>query len=76
MRLLYYTSNGELSWTKNLTGDDEIPPYAILSHTWEEGQEVTYEDLTEYKGKSKSGYNKIRFCRQQAENDGLHHFWV
>jgi hypothetical protein len=28
-----------------LVGDDKIPPYAILSHTWDEGQEVTFDDL-------------------------------
>jgi hypothetical protein len=76
MRLLYYTSAGELCWTEDLIGDDTIPPYAILSHTWDEGQEVTFKDLENNSGKSKTGYNKIQFCAQQAKHDGLKHFWV
>jgi hypothetical protein len=76
MRLLYYTSDGELCWTEDLIGDDTIPPYAILSHTWDEGQEVTFKDLENNSGKSKTGYNKIQFCAQQAKHDGLKHFWV
>src|SRR5881275_701533 len=27
-------------------------------------------------GKSKAGYNKIRFCGEQARRDGLRYFWV
>ena len=50
--------------TKDFVGDDEIPPYAILSHTWKEGQEVTFSDLINGTGKSKAGYDKIRFCGQ------------
>jgi hypothetical protein len=76
MRLLYYTSDGELNWTKDFIGDDKVPPYAILSHTWQDDQEVTFSDLINKKGKGKTGYNKIRFCAQQAEHDRLHHFWV
>ena len=46
------------------------------THTWEEGQEVTFEDLTDGTGHGKTGYNKIRFCGQQAELHGLKYFWV
>lgn len=56
--------------------DDIPPPYAILSHTWQEGQEVTYNELVTGTGEDKSGYDKIRFCSSQAEADGLHYFWV
>jgi hypothetical protein len=76
MRLLYYTGGGELRWTEDLVGDDEVPSYAILSHTWDEGQEVTFDDLMKNSGKSKTGYNKIWFCARQAQRDGLEHFWV
>jgi WD40 repeat protein len=76
MRLLYYTSGGELSWTDDLVGDDNIPPYAILSHTWDEGQEVTFDDLKKNLGRDKTGYSKIEFCALQAKRDGLHHFWI
>lgn len=43
-------------------GDDRPPPYAILSHTWTEGQEVKYHELVSGTGKDKAGYNKLRFC--------------
>jgi hypothetical protein len=76
MRLLYYTGGGELRWTEDLVGDDKVPSYAILSHTWDEGQEVTFDDLVKNSGKSKTGYNKIWFCARQAQRDGLEYFWV
>ena len=41
--------------------NDDIPPYAILSHTWSEGEEVTYDELITGKGENKAGYDKIRF---------------
>jgi hypothetical protein len=78
MRLLQRSHTGEFSLTEDLVDDDTIPPYAILSHTWEEGQEVTFQDITDGTGQSrtKTGYNKIEFCGQQAERDGLRYFWV
>jgi len=81
MRLLYTTRDGRLGWTEDLIGD-KIPPYAILSHTWKEGQEVTFADLkdldnaVDVNAQRKEGYRKIRFCAQQAERDGLDYFWV
>jgi hypothetical protein len=75
MRLLKLDSRGELSLTDNLVKD--IPPYAILSHTWgAEGDEVTFNDLRNGSGKSKAGYNKVQFCGEQARKDGLQYFWV
>jgi hypothetical protein len=41
-----------------------------------EGEEVTYDKLVEGSNKHKAGYNKIRFCAQQARRDGLDHVWV
>ncbi|KAF7537222.1 hypothetical protein G7054_g3866 [Neopestalotiopsis clavispora] len=73
MRLLHLDDDGELSLTKDFTG--EIPPYAILSHTWD-AEEVTFQDMTEQKGRNKAGYNKILFCSRQAKRDGLAYFWV
>lgn len=77
MRLLYTTSDGEIELTGDLTNNDALPHYAILSHTWQEGQEVTLDDFkSRTAGKGKSGWDKIRFCAQQAERDGLQYFWV
>src|SRR5438045_1524248 len=76
MRLLERNSVGELSLTRDFVGDN-IPEYAILSHTWgADTDEVTFRDLIDGTGKSKAGYDKIRFCAQQAANDGLQFFWV
>jgi hypothetical protein len=76
MRLLARTSTGQFSFTKDHIGDDRIPPYAILSHTWQHDQEVTNTDVLNDSGKHKAGWDKIRFCAQQAESDGLHYVWV
>ncbi|RYP75529.1 hypothetical protein DL770_007382 [Monosporascus sp. CRB-9-2] len=76
MRLLTRDQNGELSLTKDLF--DEIPPYAILSHRWSENtaEEVTFKDIENGAGKTKSAYRKIEFCAEQARRDGLQYFWV
>jgi hypothetical protein len=76
MRLLERNNGGEFNLTKDLFGDD-IPKYAILSHTWgADTEEITFRDLMDGTGKSKAGYNKIRFCGEQARRDGLQYFWV
>jgi Heterokaryon incompatibility protein (HET) len=75
MRLLELKSNGDVYLTKDLISD--IPPYAILSHTWgADDEEVTFKDLTEGSGKMKRGYSKILFCARQASNDGLQYIWI
>jgi hypothetical protein len=77
MRLLHHSGSGEFSFTKDLVGDDRIPPYAILSHTWgSDTDEVTFEDVTNGTGKHKPGYEKIRFCGEQAREDDLQYFWI
>ena len=75
MRLLHYDEHGKLSIIS--FSDRAIPPYAILSHTWgADAEEVTFADLATGNGKAKHGYKKIRFCGQQAQQDGLQYFWV
>jgi hypothetical protein len=76
MRLLQYNTDGEFSLTKDLAGG-KIPEYAILSHTWgADTEEVTYRDLIDGTGKNKVGYEKLRFCGEQARYDSLQYFWV
>jgi hypothetical protein len=81
MRLLYTTNDGKLGWTKDIILSEEIPPYAILSHTWGK-QEVVFDDLKDINNveginaQGKEGYRKIQFCAKQAKLDGLDHFWV
>lgn len=71
MRLLHYDSAGEICLNEYF----DIPPYAILSHTWGY-DEVTFKDLINGQGKKKAGYSKIQFCGEQATRDGLRYFWV
>jgi len=75
MRLLRRSDTGEFSLTQ--FRDEAIPPYAILSHTWgPDTEEVTFDDQTNGTGKDKPGYEKIRFCGEQAAADDLKYFWV
>jgi hypothetical protein len=75
MNLLKRDIDGEFRLTTDLV--DNIPPYAILSHTWgDDGEEVTFKDMRHGTGKSKAGYEKIRFCGEQATRDCLQYFWV
>lgn len=75
MRLLKLVRPGEFSLTKDFV--DNIPRYAILSHTWgEDDEEVTFNDLSTGAGEGKAGYKKIQFCGEQAARDGLQYFWV
>jgi len=63
MRLLERDDVREFHLTKNLPDNaiPEIPPYAILSHTWREGEEVLFKDLADGTAKSKPGYAKLQF---------------
>lgn len=75
MRLLDLSSRNEFSLTDDLI--DNVPPYAILSHTWgSDDDEVTFADLQEQRGHSKAGYAKLRFCAERARSDGIGYFWV
>jgi len=49
--------------------DAQIPPYAILSHRWEDG-EVTLQKLQSGEGPQMPGYQKIAKCCAQAASDG------
>lgn len=72
MRLLQLKITGKFSLTKEIINN--APPYAILSHTWgDDDQEITLIDLAEGSGNSKAGYQKIKFCAEQAARDGLQH---
>jgi hypothetical protein len=74
MRLLSYTPSDIFELTN--FNDDSLPPYAILSHTWSDGEEVTYNELVAGTGKEKAGYAKLHFCRERAAEDNLEYFWV
>jgi hypothetical protein len=73
MRLLH-------SETLEITEFDRsnIPPYAILSHTWasDPSLEVSFQDMSSGTAAAKPGYEKIRMCGKIAQSNGLSYFWV
>lgn len=53
------------------------PPFAILSHTWDDpSHEVLYKDLLDDTYRTKAGYQKVWFCREQTARHDLNHFWI
>ncbi|KAI2483772.1 AAA superfamily ATPase [Pyrenophora tritici-repentis] len=74
MRLLHYNALGRLVLT-DFRGKT-TPRYAILSHRWSDS-EVLIEDISSgtYMEKEE-GYRKLRFCANQAVQDGLQYFWI
>jgi hypothetical protein len=75
MHLIVDDGHGHLGLVE--PDSDNIPGYAILSHTWgRDSDEVTMKDLLEGTGKNKAGYDKLDFCRKQAARDEVQFFWV
>ncbi len=82
MRLLKFSSHGELSLTEELI--ENIPRYAILSHTWgADNDEVTFGDLRDGSGKScpnpglllQGGRKGKSTCREVASGERQAHGW-
>jgi hypothetical protein len=75
MRLLQLEEDGTFSLVEYF--DKNVPPYAILSHTWgADHEELTLRDLISGLGTDRDGYRKLLFCGKQAAKDGLKFFWV
>ena len=58
--------------------DDNIPKYAILSHTWGE-EEVSFHDLQNKKPEhldGSKGYMKIKACCALAASEGYKYVWI
>jgi hypothetical protein len=55
--------------------DQNIPPYAILSHTWGKA-EVSFQDMQRSEAQNKAGFPKILSCCEQAKYDGFEWVWV
>lgn len=54
---------------------DQISPYAILSHRWEE-EEVSLQDMQSGRGPKRKGYAKIERCCRLARSHGYKYAWV
>lgn len=52
------------------------PRYAILSHRWVDGHEVTFEDMQRAHRHFMPAWPKITSCCQQALADDLEYVWV
>jgi hypothetical protein len=75
MRLLKFDEEGEPSLVEFV--GTNLPPYAILSHTWgADTQEVTYKDIENGTGKHKDGWRKLRFCKERTKHDALQYSWI
>ncbi|EOD44061.1 putative het domain-containing protein [Neofusicoccum parvum UCRNP2] len=55
--------------------DLSIPPYAILSHRWQD-EEAVFEDFHDEPPTLKAGYRKIELACKQAAQDGLEYVWI
>jgi hypothetical protein len=63
---------------KEFTSDDKVPPYAILSHTWEE-EEVDFqhwESMEFFDISQMRGYKKIKHFGERAASNGFEWVWV
>lgn len=69
-----------LSETVELGQFNEVPPYAILSHTWgDEAEEVIFQDILNNNTPTttaKPGYQKVCNTCIRAAADGLEHVWI
>jgi hypothetical protein len=56
---------------------DEIPQYAILSHTWGV-EEVSFQDISSLSDsvKSRAGFQKIQKCCNRTLTQGLKYCWI
>lgn len=55
--------------------DDDAAPYAVLSHTWGEG-EVLFEHVMNGTAASRAAYPKVVHACQQALDDGYEYVWI
>jgi hypothetical protein len=60
---------------KEFAAEEDIPPYAILSHTWEH-DEVSFQEFSVVEYSIKCGYEKIVGACRQAIKDGLEWLWA
>ncbi|KAI4184827.1 MAG: hypothetical protein L6R41_004493 [Letrouitia leprolyta] len=52
-----------------------MPPYVILSHTWEQ-EEVSFEDIQSQDCTHLAGYEKIIRCCELAASQGWEYVWI
>lgn len=60
---------------RSFVSKNEVPQYAILSHTWGL-EEVTFDDLNGSDPGQLHGYKKIIEACRQTYQDGIHYLWM
>lgn len=58
--------------------DDQVPPYAILSHTWAD-EEITFNDLSRLRrhdAREKRGWDKIQRSCAVAKSLAIDFIWI
>lgn len=75
MRLVSTRENPLGPFTIDQFKDEDIPQYAILSHTWD-GEEVTFQDMQNVNVVNKKSYRKIHDCCSVARAQGLDYVWM
>lgn len=63
---------------RSFEDERKTPPYAILSHTWGDG-ELTFDELAGPRlseDVTSQGVWKILKCTEQARKDGLEYVWI
>jgi hypothetical protein len=65
--MLLLSLESDESFSPSFFDGDDIPPYAILFHTWgSDSEEITFQNVENRVESSKPGYHKLRFCQQQT----------
>jgi hypothetical protein len=60
----------------------KVPKYAILSHTWDMDQEISFQEMmaigegSSHPAAKKSGYRKIVNTCKKTESDGIPYAWI
>ena len=80
MRLLSTDISDEQEWPlqfENIYGED-LPEYAILSHTWSKDpeDEVLFADINNRTYLTKPGYAKILATLHEARLDDIPYAWI
>jgi len=63
-------------------GGPRVPDYAILSHTWEPDEEISYQEIiaaahdAAHPARRKSGFRKIEKTCELARAEGLGYVWI
>lgn len=74
-RVTMWLINANTRKLEQFFGED-VPKYAILSHTWAKKGEVSFQDISQSYASSMSGYDKIKKTCRRALRHGLKYAWV